>query len=150
MVCLARVVEYPGERTERLTERGGEPARRLVLGGVAAAAVRRRLSLRIGSPQRCCIAPNKEMQLLIALAASAAALKPVDRLDAAAVTLDRPVAPLPTFAPLPVVADAPDKTLEDVPDLPLRRAALREWSAENNRVEGFNGTGHFIKHTMRR
>ena len=76
------------------------------------------------------------MQLLIALAASAAALKPVDRLDAAAVTLDRPVAPLPTFAPLPVVADAPDKTLEDVPDLPLRRAALREWSAENNRVEG--------------
>ena len=76
------------------------------------------------------------MQLLIALAASAAALKPVDRLDAAAVTLDRPVAPLPTFAPLPVVADAPDKTLEDVPDLPLRRAALHEWSAENNRVEG--------------
>jgi len=76
------------------------------------------------------------MQLLIALAASAAALKPVDRLDAAAVTLDRPVAPLPTFAPLPVVADSPEKMLEDVPDLPLRRAALREWSAENNRVEG--------------
>ena len=74
------------------------------------------------------------MQLLIALAASAAALKPNNRLDAAAVTLDRPVAPLPTFAPLPAVADAPEKML-DIPDLPLRRAALREWSAENNRVE---------------
>ena len=55
------------------------------------------------------------MQLLIALAASAAALKPNNRLDAAAVTLDRPVAPLPTFAPLPVVADAPDKALDDRP-----------------------------------
>ena len=84
--------------------------------------------------QRCRIAPDKEMQLLIALAASAAALKPNNRLDAAAVTLDRPVAPLPTFAPLPVVADAPEKAL--APDLPLRRAALREWAAENNRVEG--------------
>ena len=76
-----------------------------------------------------------KLVLAITLAA-AAALKPVDRLDAASVTLDRNVAPLPTFAPLPVVADAPDKALDDNPDLPLRRAALREWAAENNRVEG--------------
>ena len=76
-----------------------------------------------------------KLVLAITLAA-AAALKPVDRLDAASVTLERNVAPLPTFAPLPVVADAPEKTLDDNPDLPLRRAALREWAAENNRVEG--------------
>ena len=73
---------------------------------------------------------------LAGAATGAAALKPVDRMDAASVTLERNVAPLPTFAPLPVVADAPDKTLEDIADLPLRRAALREWAAENNRVEG--------------
>ena len=73
---------------------------------------------------------------LAGAATSAAALKPVDRMDAASVTLERNVAPLPTFAPLPVVADAPDKALDDNPDLPLRRAALREWAAENNRVEG--------------
>ena len=76
------------------------------------------------------------LAITLAAATGAAALKPVDRLDAAAVTLDRPVAPLPTFAPLPVVAEAPEKALDDIPDLPLRRAALREWAAENNRVEG--------------
>ena len=79
------------------------------------------------------------MQLFIAViatAAKAAGLKQLDRLDAAAVTLDRNIAPLPTFAPLPVLADAPKLVLDDVPDLPVRRAALRKWADEGKRVEG--------------
>lgn len=89
--------------------------------------------------------PTNMATLIIAVTLASAAraavsLKPVDRLDAATVTLDRSsVAPLPTFAPLPVLADAPKLVLDDVPvldNLPMRRAALREWADEGKCVEG--------------